>query len=67
MNGQQPSLFDGVLMKLRTITDADLDLWIYMQCDPVMIADLVDAQPLEKMPQILNAATNGICHPARGV
>lgn len=39
-------------MKLITITDADFDLWIQMQCDPVMMADLGGPQPLEKMPQI---------------
>jgi hypothetical protein len=49
-------------MQLRTITNVDLDLWIRMQCDPVMMADLGGPQPLEKMPQIfkntLNVVTN---------
>ena len=39
-------------MRLRDVTPDDYDLWVEMQCDPVMMSELGGPQPLEKMPGI---------------
>lgn len=50
-------------MELRTITKDDFSLWVAMQCDPDMMAELGGPQPLEAMPRIfknnLDSAQDG--------
>jgi RimJ/RimL family protein N-acetyltransferase len=39
-------------MRLRDVTPEDYPLWVAMQCDPLMMAELGGPQPLENMPRI---------------
>jgi RimJ/RimL family protein N-acetyltransferase len=39
-------------MELRTITGDDLPLYVRLQCDPVMMAELGGPHPVEDMPHI---------------